>query len=93
MRQSGGGTPGREPCAPGRRAQSAAEGGSPVLGRGPRALLGAGPARLLLASPLRGCPLPSPGLRHRVAGRIVEKGKRGRREEEELGKGDWLGEV
>lgn len=61
LRQSGGGTPGKEPCAPGRRAQSAAKGGSRVLGRGPRALLGAGPARLPLFSPLRGCPLPSPG--------------------------------
>lgn len=52
LRQSGGGTLGREPCAPGRRAQSAAKGGSRVLGRGPRALLGAGPACRPLSLPL-----------------------------------------
>lgn len=62
LRQSSGGTLGREPCALGLQARSSAEGGCEVPGRGPRAPVAAGPACLAPFLPLSrtGSPPPPP---------------------------------
>lgn len=79
LRQSGGGTLGREPCAPGLQARSSAEGGSEGPGRGRSALLAAG----LAPSPRlsrNGSPQPPRGVGGKEGRRSrVERGEGGRK--------------